>query len=299
MKVSIVFEGKRAPFGPDHKGLIQGAEELGLDYQVIDPTMGIKPHVLAAEVRDFKPDLVLHHMTSSLNQGLPELIGKDIKQIYWMLDYHENYRDEWEMWIRQKGYLDHIFLSNYKQLDMWKEAFECPSTYLPHGCYVSESEKDPSQKYNCVFIGGKMYFEPYEKRARLLDNIEKLCPFTTLNANDVEGRNEIWKNMPRIYHSSDTVLDVSHYWDVPGYASGRYFYSAGHGACSITKRFPRCEELYPEGTKIYFDTPEEASNKIKYYILHEKEREEIKKRAYEHNKEFHNYKKRWEKILSV
>ena len=103
--------------------------------------------------------------------------------------------------------------------------------------------------------------------------------------------------MAAIYHSSDCCLDISHFWDIDGYASGRYFYTGGFGACSITKRFPGCEELYPEGTKIYFNEADEAVEKIKYYQTHKKEREKVKLVAFEHNKKYHSFQNRFIEIF--
>ena len=130
------------------------------------------------------------------------------------------------------------------------------------------------------------------------DLLEQLRPFDHITAGDVEGRNQIWKDMPFLYHTSDCVIDVSHSWTADGYASGRFFYTGGLGACSITKRFPGCEELFPKGTKAYFDTPEEAKELIEFYTTHKEEREMMKLKAWRWNQKHHNYKKKFEEIIS-
>ncbi len=105
--------------------------------------------------------------------------------------------------------------------------------------------------------------------------------------------------MPGIYHGAACVIDMSHEWRVRGYASGRYWYTAGLGACSISKRFPGCEDFYEDKVhKAYFDTLDEAVELIKFYIQHEPERESMKKAAWKHNIKYHNYEIRFRDMFS-
>jgi len=304
MKVCVVAAVKFEKHPPDHRGLIQGLEELGCEYLFCDPILEDTTQMEIA-IKKFKPDIVIHHMTRSLSMKLPEAVGKDIVQVFWMLDYRPiswlkgEGKGHWEDWKSQAPFLKYLFLSNKEQISLWQEEFQLPASFLPHGCYIVDKLiYDEKFHYPCVFIGGMHDHGMFAVRKRFIEQIMKLTKIVHLNApTGTKERNEIWQNMPIIYYSSDAVLDICHFWDVPGYACGRFFYSSGLGGATVSKRFPGCEEFYPEGIKLYFDTPKEAAERIKWLQEHPEERERIKQKAYEHNKKYHSYKQRYIKIF--
>ena len=293
-KIRLCYLGElvRTPDAMDHLGIRQGLESY--ESLIVDPVLN-PPDVAARLVADFKPDLVIHGNTDSLGQFLAGKIRElcDTKQAFWMLDYqpHEELY-QWQNW--ETTNYDAIFLSNKSQLEMWSRRFKCPTYYLTHGCVVQPLVRDHNFYHKCVFIGSMTDGGWYKDRFDLLKELE----FDLITGDGVEGRNQVWRDMPAIYHTADCVIDISHSWTADGYASGRYFYTAGLGACSITKRFPGCEELYPITCKAYFDTPEEASELIEYYSTHEKEREEMKLKAWEWNRDHHHYKLKFKEIIS-
>jgi hypothetical protein len=293
-KICYCGELDRTPFAPDHLGIRQGLEHW--EGYVVDPVLhGIGNAI--ERVRDIKPDLLIHGNTDTL--GVASQFRPYCKyQVFWMLDYQPTIEQYgwWNEWTKDRGQFDALFISNEDQIDDWKNAFDCPTFYLPHGCVVKPLKKDPEHKHGCVFIGSISEGGWYNDRAELLREIG-FENFTHINGDGVDGRNQVWKDMPFIYHTSDCVLDISHTWKAVGYASGRYFYSAGLGGCSITRKFPKCEELYPKGCKAYFESPEEARELIEFYKTHEKEREKMKLNAWKHNKKFHNYKLRFNQMI--
>lgn len=295
-KICYVGELDRTKNAPDHLGIRDGLTHWeGL---VADPVLYGIDHAIRL-VQDFQPDLLIHGNTDTLGYAY-QFRNHCKKQVFWMLDYQPTIEQYawWDVWKRDKGQFDALFISNKDQIDDWKEAFDCPTYYLPHGCVVQKLVKDEEEHYPLVFIGQMTESDWFANRYRLIKDIEKLTPITYINEHGVSERDAIWKRIPAIYHTSDCVLDISHTWKAEGYASGRFFYSGGLGGCSITKRFPGCEELYPKDCKAYFDTPEEAVELIKFYQSHEKEREAMKVRAWKYNKKFHNYKLRFEQMIN-
>jgi len=298
IKIAYVGELDRTPDAPDHLGIRQGLNSFnGL---VIDPVLNDEAYVINA-VNAFKPDLIIHGNTDSLSRRLASRIKNTsgAKQVFWMLDYQpsmEKY-SEWHNWITERGAYDMIFLSNKDQIKYWADGFQCPTEYLPHGCVVDKLKYDLKFDMDVVFIGGHSNNDWYANRFHLIEDILKLYPVKIHTGSGVEGRNQVWRDMPYIYHTSSAVLDISHSWDARGYASGRYFYSAGLGGCSITKRFPDCEDLYPEGAKLYFDTPEEAFDLIEKVKADKKFQGGVKQKAWEINKDKHNYTLRFKHII--
>lgn len=293
----IVYCGEldRTYPAPDHLGIREGISHW--DGYVVDPILHGMGNAIE-RIRDIKPDLLIHGNTDTL--GVASQFRPYCKyQVFWMLDYQPTIEQYgwWNEWTKDAGQFDALFISNRDQIKDWQDAFNCPTHYLTHGCVVlPKPVKDENFKHDCVFIGSISEGGWYNDRATLLREIG-FDNFTHINGDGVDGRNKVWEEMPATYHTSNTVLDISHSWTADGYASGRFFYSAGLGGCSITKRFPGCEELYPKTCKAYFDTPEEARALMEFYRTHDKEREKMKMNAYNWNKKHHNYQLKFKSII--
>lgn len=319
-KIRLVFVGNMItlPWSPDHAGILQSLANLKQkktieDYYIADVnTMFSSFDAILEEIVNFNPTLIIHGMTDSLSLGWPGKMAArmyDAKQVMSMWDYRPtrmNYGDLWPTWRESGKYLSLVTLSNKEQLEWWREDFGVDTMYWPHGCVVKDLEFDNKYEYETVFTGDAHAFGAEGKRTPLINEIDNILKKQGLSGvtwiNEPGGdankdRAEVWKNLGKIYHSAKTVLDISNFWDSEGYASGRYFYTAGLGGCSISKRFPGCEELFPEGTKIYFDTPEEAAFKIKYYIENEDERNKIKIAGKKWANKYHNYSVRFKELF--
>ena len=312
IKISIVFNGITLPYSPDHAGIIQTMNRWKKskkikDWQIVDCHQHHKDNKSVVEtIKEFKPDMVLHGMTDSMSSGWITEIGEafpDIIQVQSMWDYRPvslNYDGLWDNWKKAGPYLDLITLSNKSQMDWWAKDFGVEVMYWPHGCVVKDIEFDENYAFDAVFTGDRHIAEPYYDRVKFIDEVNKITPITWINKSGGdagEERGQVWKDLGKIYNSAKTVLDISHFWDADGYASGRYFYTSGLGGCAIAKRFPGCEELFPEGTKAYFDTPEEAADKIKYYIENEDERNKIKIAGKKWANKYHTYDVRFRELL--
>lgn len=297
MRIVYVGELDRTPYAPDHMGIRQGFEELKLDYLIVDPILNT-PDTVVRLVNEFAPDLVIHGNTDSLSLGIIPRINA--RQVFFMGDFRpDGYYEHWDKWIENSRGLSAILLSNREQLDMWSKAFGVPAFFWPHGSYVPEVlEKDEQWKDKIVFIGSFHDHPPFQERANFIKQLAEHVPITFVNGDGVDGRNKVWLDMPKIYHSAKFVLDISHFWGVPGYASGRYWYAAGLGGCSLTKRFPGCEDFYLDKQhKFYFDTIDEAIELVN--TITEEEREQVKQQAYLWNKANHRYAVRFQELFKL
>lgn len=312
IKISIVFNGITLKYSPDHAGIIQIMDkwkETGkiLDWQIVDCHQhGQLGMDIVETIKSFKPDVVLHGMTDSMSQGWIIKIGEtfpNIMQVQSMWDYRPqimNYDGLWDTWKKSGPYLDLITLSNKEQLDWWAKDFGVKTMYWPHGCVVKDVEYSEEYAVDTIFTGDRHMSGPYRNRVDFIDKVNSLTPITWINNGGGDAdpdRGKIWKDLGKIYYSAKTVLDISHFWDSEGYASGRYFYTSGLGGCAISKRFPDCDKLFPEGTKIYFDTPEEAADKIKFYVENKKERNEVKIKGKEWCNLHHTYDIRFKELF--
>jgi len=111
-------------------------------------------------------------------------------------------------------------------------------------------------------------------------------------------RATILKELPNLYYSAKISLDWSHFTYIQGYTSNRFWIITGSGGFALTKRFPGCTDFYPEGTRAYFDTPEEALELRDYYLSHPEEREKIRLAGYAHAIH-HTYSNRFATMFDV
>jgi len=128
--------------------------------------------------------------------------------------------------------------------------------------------------FDFVFLGSKITGSSFMDRA-LEIGLYQQQGLKLINADAQRFptlRAKILKTMPTIYRSSKICLDISHFTNIDGYTSNRYW--------NISD------------SRIYFDTFEEAIEKKNYYLKHPEKLEPIRKRALEVAK-LHEYTERF------
>lgn len=255
----------------------------------------------ANDVIKFNPDLVVYLlMDAPLNNVDALKVRKELpntKIVLWYADL----RDERTGRVPKIDFtdrLDRFFVTNDGQHEFWKDKVGLEGEYLPLGCKIVPGiEYDEKYDYDVVFIGG-MYDGALSRRTELIKEIMKEVDVKLINEEDVKKRAMVYKNMPKIYCSSKISLDISNFWDIPGYTSNRGFIIPMYKGFSLTKKFPGCEKLFKEDKyKVYFNTAKEAISKIKYYLNHKAEREKIRIQGHDHAVKNHNFIKRYNKMF--
>lgn len=302
MKPRVVFWGAEYPeyelYCPHFMGVRSGLEELGCEYRFLccrHDAAYIKKTI------DFKPDLVVIGLTDPLNQFYPvENIRHKLpnaKIVFWYGDLRTEKNNRLK--INLHHYLDAMFVSNDGQRKFWQANLNIKDVYfLPLACTpIPKPIIDSRFAFPKVFIGSKNFSVGLHKRAVLINDFEKMG-FKRIDSQIPHIRMQIYKNMPAIYGSSKISLDISHYTDIQGYTSVRYWEIPAMWGLALTKRFPSCEEFYPENTRVYFDTPEEAQEKSRYYLTHEKERLEMVRRGHEQSYQ-HTHASRFRQMFAI
>jgi hypothetical protein len=195
--------------------------------------------------------------------------------------------------------LDAMFVSNDGQKKFWQKNLGIQEVhFLPLACEPLEKPIiDERFAFSRVFIGCKNFSTEFHKRAVLINDFEKMG-VKRIDSQLEELRTQIYKNMPAIYSSSKISLDISHYTDIQGYTSVRYWEIPAMWGFALTKRFPGCEEFYPETMRAYFDTFEEAVDKMRYYLTHETERKKMVRLAHKHSYN-HTHVQRFKEMFRV
>lgn len=273
----------------------KGLEVLGIEHYQFScrPTLNID------KVVSYAPDLIVYGLKDMLQhkdwrRELRTRLPK-AKIILWYGDFRDDKTGQ------EKGKfdeLDMMFVSNNAQDEFYKKWWGVECHFMPLGSMIYTPEYKPKFDFPMVFIGatttGAWMADRSVQISKLVEHGLKV-----INARadkQPKLRAEIMKEMPNIYHSSRLSLDISHFTDIKGYTSNRFWNITASNGLALTKRFPQCEEFYPEGTRIYFDTIEEAIEKKNYYLEHQKEADDIRAAGYEHAKN-HTYEHRWKAIF--
>jgi hypothetical protein len=251
---------------PNFVGMRDGLERLEIPYHLFC----CRPSLDVQAVIDYKPDLVVYALLDMVKHGdWRATIRKalpDAKIVMWYGDY----RDSGTGYIRaDMSEIDMMFVSNDAQNEWFERIWNVPKChFLPLGSPLFDVEPNQRYAFDFVFIGGVITGSGFLDRARIMWEYRNDHGLKIINGETPEMRAKVFKEMPTIYRSSKIVLDQSHFTDINRYTSNRFWIITGSGGFALTKRWPGCEEFYPEGTRAYFDTFEESLELRDYYLAH-------------------------------
>ncbi len=113
-----------------------------------------------------------------------------------------------------------------------------------------------------------------------------------------QGFADHYRDLPRIYSAAKVNLDISRVYQ-PNVVTMRVFDVLAAGGFVLADRNDSLLQLFEEGKEIAcYSTPEEAAQKISYYLQHEDERLEIARRGHEKVLRAHTFEHRLNHILS-
>lgn len=282
---------------PNWHGMRVGMARLGIPYIFVS----CRPKLNVEQITAFKPDLVIYALKDmvqrsdwrkEIRQKLPEATI-----VIWYGDMRDDLTTQIDADCSE---IQAMFVSNDAQESYYKRKWLVPAVhYLPLGCEPIESPKI-SKLYNFpfVFIGGQFQEGSFQRRAGLIERFKKEADLTLINSFEPPLRSRIFREMPAIYGSSKICLDISHFTSIQGYTSIRFFEIPAFWGFALTKRFPGCEELYPESTRAYFNTFEEALEKKAFYLQHEAARQKMVHEAHKIAQN-HTYDKRFSRMFSL
>jgi hypothetical protein len=283
---------------PNFNGMRKGLEDLKIDYKFISARPSFQPK----DVYEYEPDLVVYGLIDILKEmGKCNEIRKQLpnaKIVFWYGDFRDK-----RTGFLQGNYsrlIDAMFVSNDAQSDFWKQNLHIPEVhYLPLGCTPIEKPIINTKfDFPFVFVGGLNGTRAFINRMNFVQEIMSKSELKIISSYEPKIRSKVFQAMPEIYSTAKVILDVSHFTDVRGYTSNRFFIIPAYYGLPITKRFPGCEELYPSEIRPYFDTIEEALALKDYYISHPKERLEKIKKLHEWSYN-HTYDKRWLRMFEL
>ena len=280
---------------PNNIGMKAGLTRLGVDWKFFSCRGGSD---WVSEVIKYDPTLIIYGLPDIMRHASwKEQVRKALPSatiVFWYGDLR-NEKMNYPEYDCSKT-VDAMFVSNDAQADFYHDKLKIKDVYfLPLGSEPQKSKFNKKFAFDFVFIGSKNYSGQFYERAKLISKFEENGAFR-MDSQHAELRKKIYIAMPEIYKSSKIALDISHFTDIKGYTSIRYWEIPAFQGFGLTKRWPGCEEFYPESMHAYFDTIEEGLDKKNYYLTHESDRMKMAEKAHKHSVN-HAYDKRFTKMF--
>lgn len=283
---------------PNWNGMMSGLQDLKIDYRFFT----CRPALDVYDVIKYEPDLVIYgllDMVRSTNwrtmirEGLP-----NAKIVMWYGDLRNERTGQIEADMSE---IDAMFVSNNAQAEYYEKIWRVPKChFLPLGSPVYKPEIKPQYKNDFIFVGAIDTQGVFNERASIILGLKQqgLKVINAPASTQPALRTKILRDLPSLYRTAKISLDWSHFTAIDGYTSNRFWIITGAGGFALTKRFPGCTDFYPEGTRAYFDTPQEAVKLKEHYLANPKEREAIRRAGYRHAK-LHTYRYRFGTMFDI
>lgn len=283
---------------PNFMGMQLGLAEMGIEHKLFS----CRPELDVAALIAYQPDFVVYglidmvkkpHWRLPIREALP-----DAKIVMWYGDLRNEYTGQITADMSE---IDAMFVSNAAQNLYYEKRWRVPSChFLPLGSPVWDAPIRSKYALDFIFVGAIITGAGFMERARVMLNLKQqgLKVIDASAQTQPALRARILKDLPSLYRSAKVSLDWSHFTDIEGYTSNRFWIITGAGGLALTKRWPGCTDFYPEGTRIYFDTPEEALSLVQWVHQNPVEAEKIRKAGHIHSKN-HTYSKRFATMFSM
>jgi hypothetical protein len=157
-------------------------------------------------------------------------------------------------------------------------------TLLPSGD-LFKNDKTIERKYDIVMAGNPYSpnrFSNAQQRidlARLFSKYFKFTLFGSEKWNQYGIKTEGWvdfSTLPKIYNQAKIVISCDSVIDKKGFTSNRTHNVMCSGTFLLIRKFSGIEELFVNHEHlVWFETNQEAIDLVKYYLIHDNEREAI------------------------
>lgn len=283
---------------PNFTGMQLGLAEMGIEHKLFSCRPVLNVDALIA----YEPDLVIYGLLDMVRARDTRLLIRrslpNARIVMWYGDLRNPATGQIAADMRE---IDAMFVSNDAQNEYYKKMWRVPEChFLPLGSPVWDPEIKAKYQLPFIFVGAVITGDGFMERARIMWHLREHglkiidAPAQTQPA----LRAKILKDLPSLYRSASVTLDWSHFTNIQGYTSNRFWIITAAGGFALTKRWPGCTDFYPEGTRVYFDTPDEALELKDYYLKHPEEREKIRAAGHAHAIH-HTYRDRFTKMFSL
>ncbi len=193
-----------------------------------------------------------------------------------------------------KGF-DCFFLTNEAQVREYEKTLGCPVYPTafginPTGHYRLNIKKEIEIGFSGQYDPTANYGDSLGAHHKRVDLLNRVGGIAELSIWDM-GWSKTWDFYSKCKIVISDSCDAAH--KMRGYTSNRFFNVMGCGAFCLVRRFPGLDLWGSDGVHfVAFDTDEEACEKIKYYLSHDQERQQIADAGYRWFHAYHNWMSR-------
>lgn len=283
---------------PNFVGMQLGLAEMGIEHQLFSCRPVLNVEALIA----YQPDFIVYGLIDMVKTHQKRLAIRNAlpnaKIVMW---YGDLRNEETGQIFADMSEIDAMFVSNAAQNEYYQNKWKVPEChFLPLGSPLYSPVYKSKYDLDFIFVGATITGKGFLDRARIMIALKErgLKVIDAPAQTKPKLRATILKELPNLYYSAKISLDWSHFTEIQGYTSNRFWIITGSGGFALTKRWPGCTDFYPEGTRAYFDTPEEALELRDYYLTHPEEREKIRHAGYAHAIH-HTYSNRFATMFDI
>lgn len=199
--------------------------------------------------------------------------------------------------------IDHFFTVDKQMSDWFNSETNVKGHYIPAGVYHQECFlKEYKKTRDVIFVGSKKYHPEWQYRPQLISWLED----TYKNKFEHYGNGGIKSvrgdQLNKLYSSTKIVVGdtLCIGFNYPDYWSDRIYETMGRGGFIIHPYIKGLEKEFEDKKHLVFyeyGNFDQLKELIDYYLVHDEEREAIRKAGHELVKNNYTYKNRWEQIL--
>ena len=287
MKISFIGKFKKLH---DEEYIARSFEMIGCEVQRIQDATQAQD--INASLLKFNPDIILYCKWDKHpeTQRIIRQIGA--KTVCWLFDIYFDYVRENQVTTRSFFRSDYVFTTddghNVRFANAGIKHFCVRQGIFKDECVIIDSK---TKTYDVVFVGSENPMFP--ERTKIIHDLSKVFNvkwFGRLNTNEVRGM-----QLNDLFSKSKIVIGDSYY--SPRYWSNRIVETLGRGGFLIHQEVEGLKEEYPDLVTYKRGDIEDLKSKIRYYLEHDDERNEIIKKNYELVKSRYTMDKKCRQLL--
>jgi spore maturation protein CgeB len=205
--------------------------------------------------------------------------------------------------------MDYVFIFDSYYLEELRQMQVKRAYCLPLACSPSTHKKIMLSDGDLGYFGSDVAFAGFANQSREETlkaisgfNVKVWGPawsFDTYNKVRIMSKQVTAEEVASIYNASKIILNINHPQSIFG-TNMRTFEAAGCQAFQLSDYRQQLSELFDIGSEIIcYNDLEDLRDKIKYYLLHSSEREEIARRGQARVYRDHTYKARMQEMLKI
>lgn len=243
----------------------------------------------------FKPDIILYtkwDRPQELDGQFERLKREGVVTVCWLFDLYFDYSREYQVATKKFFRSDYVFTTDDGHGQRW-EKLGINHQCVRQGIWRDECYMLPPEphEYNVVFVGSES--PVFIERTQLVEAIQqkftKTAWFGRYNTDEMRGTklNELF---------AKTKIVVGDSYPSPHYWSNRVVETLGRGGFLIHKATEGLSKEYPH--LVTYKTQAELFNKVKYYLEHDAEREDIRRLNFQWVKDRYTMDKKCAELIS-